>query len=86
MTNYHTMSDILNSSTNVVIGLIVAVILICSALIPITVEQIKSLTETHSDFAEVGTWTTLIEVVIIMAIIGLIIGVVRTYSRGNELD
>lgn len=86
MTNYHTMSDILNSSTNVVIGLIVAVILICSALIPITVEQIKSLTETYSDFAEVGTWTTLIEVVIIMAIIGLIIGVVRTYSRGNELD
>lgn len=80
------MSDILNSSTNVVIGLIVAVILICSALIPITVEQIKSLTETYSDFAEVGTWTTLIEVVIIMAIIGLIIGVVRTYSRGNELD
>ena len=80
------MSDILNSSTNVVIGLIVAVILICSALIPITVEQIKSLTEAYSDFAEVGTWTTLIEVVIIMAIIGLIIGVVRTYSRGNELD
>lgn len=76
----------MNSSTNVVIGLIVAVILICSALIPITVEQIKSLTETYSDFAEVGTWTTLIEVVIIMAIIGLIIGVVRTYSRGNELD
>lgn len=86
MTNYHTMSDILNSSTNVVIGLIVAVILICSALIPITVEQIESLTATYKDFAEIGTWTTLIEVVIIMAIIGLIIGVVKTYSRGNELD
>ncbi|MBR6911816.1 MAG: hypothetical protein IKN41_08175 [Candidatus Methanomethylophilaceae archaeon] len=80
------MSDILNSSTNVVIGLIVAVILICSALIPITVEQIESLTATYKDFAEIGTWTTLIEVVIIMAIIGLIIGVVKTYSRGNELD
>lgn len=80
------MSDILNSSTNVVIGLIVAVILICSALIPITVEQVKSLTENYSDFAEVGTWITLIEVVIIMAIIGLIIGVVKTYSGRNELD
>lgn len=76
----------MNSSTNVVIGLIVAVILICSALIPITVEQIESLTATYKDFAEIGTWTTLIEVVIIMAIIGLIIGVVKTYSRGNELD
>ena len=80
------MSDILDSSTNVVIGLIVAVILICSALIPITVEQIESLTETYTDFQEISTYTTLIEVVIIMAIVGLIIGVVRTYNRGNEQD
>lgn len=80
------MSDILDSSTNVVIGLIVAVILICSALIPITVEQIESLTEAYTDFQEISTYTTLIEVVIIMAIVGLIIGVVRTYNRGNEQD
>lgn len=80
------MSDILDSSTNVVIGLIVAVILICSALIPITVEQIESLTSTYADFKELSTYVTLIEVVIIMAIIGLIIAVVRTYSRGNEQD
>lgn len=78
------MSDILDSSTNVVIGLIVAVILICSALIPITIEQIKSLTENYSDFSAIGTWTSLIEVVIIMVIIGLVIGVVRTYSRTEQ--
>lgn len=80
------MSDILDSSTNVVIGLIVAVILICSALIPITVEQLESLAETYTDVQEIGTYTTLIEVVVIMAIVGLIIGVVRTYNRGNEQD
>lgn len=78
------MSDILNSSTNVVIGLIVAVILICSALIPITIEQIKSLTENYADFSQIGTWTSLIEVVIIMVIIGLVIGVVRTYSKTEQ--
>lgn len=78
------MSDILNSSTNVVIGLIVAVILICSALIPITIEQITSLTEDYADFSAIGTWTSLIEVVIIMVIIGLVIGVVRTYSRTEQ--
>lgn len=78
------MSDILNSSTSVVIGLIVSVILICSALIPITIEQITSLTETYADFQPMGTWITLIEVVIIMVIIGLVIGVVRTYSRTEQ--
>ena len=79
------MSDILDSSTNVVIGLIVAVILICSALIPITVEQISSLNAIDDfDQGTISTWTSLIEVVIIMVIIGLIIGVVRTYSRREQ--
>lgn len=79
------MGDILDSSTNVVIGLIVAVILICSALIPITIEQITSLNAiTDFDQGTIQTWTSLIEVVIIMTIIGLVIGVVRTYSRREQ--
>lgn len=81
------MGDILDSSSNVVIGLIVAVILICSALIPITIEQISSLNAIQDfDQGTIQTWTSLIEVVIIMTIIGLVIGVVRTYSRHNEQD
>lgn len=78
------MSDIVDNSTNVVIGLIVAVILICSALIPIVIQQITSLSQ-YSDFGpEIQTWTSLIEVVIIMVIVGLIIGVVRTYSKTEQ--
>lgn len=78
------MSDIVDNSTNVVIGLIVAVILICSALIPIAIQQITSLAQ-YSDFGpEIQTWTSLIEVVIIMVIVGLIIGVVRTYSKTEQ--
>lgn len=78
------MSDILDSSTNVVIGLIVAVILICSALIPITIEQITSLTSEYSSFEEISTYVSLLEVVIVLTIIGLVIGVVRTYSRTEQ--
>lgn len=81
------MGDIIDSSSNVVVGLIVAVILICSALIPITIEQISSLNAIQDfDQGTIQTWTSLIEVVIIMTIIGLVIGVVRTYSRHNEQD
>lgn len=79
------MSDLVDSSTNVVIGLIVAVILVCSALIPIAVGQISSLNAiTDFDQSQINTWVTLIEVAIIMAIIGLVIGVVRTYSRREQ--
>lgn len=79
------MSDILDSSTNVVIGLIVSVILICSALIPIVVQQVTSLNAiTDFDQGTIATWTSLIEVVVIMVIIGLVIGVVRTYSRREQ--
>ena len=76
------MSDLLDNSTNVVIGLIVAVILICSALIPITLEQMASLTDLSEEgLGDVSTYQTLIEVVLVLAIIGMIIGVVRTYNK-----
>lgn len=83
------MSGILSDSTNVVVSLIVAIVLICSALIPIAVGQIEYLTQLfpggEGQF-DITPYTTLIGVVLIMAILGLIIGVVRTYTRDNESD
>lgn len=86
-----TMSDdIITSSTNVIMGIIISVVLVCSALIPIVIDQITSLTDTnspYSSFEQLGTWTNLLEIVVVIVIIGLIIGVVRTYARtGRELD
>jgi len=86
------MADLLDSSTNVVMGLLVAVILVCSALVPVALGQIKSL-ETFvqslhdADLeSQAQTYVTMLEVVIVLAIVGLIIGVVRTYTRTNEVD
>jgi len=84
------MADLLDSSTNVVMGLLVAVILICSALIPVALNQIENLKAMFVNDAEalkeINSYTTMLEVVIILAIVGLIIGVVRTYTRTNEVD
>lgn len=78
------MGDLLNNSTNVVMGLLVSVILICSALIPVALDQITALTEQYG--TDVSQYTTMLEVVIILAIVGLIIGVVRTYTRESRMD
>lgn len=82
------MGGILTDSTNVVIGLIVAIVLICSALIPIAIGQIETLTKNYGgeDGFDITPYTDLIGVVIILAILGLVIGVVRTYTRNNESD
>lgn len=84
------MADLLDSSTNVIMGLLVSIILICSALVPVALSQIESL----ENFAnalnlseqDVSMYTNMIEIVLVLAIVGLIIGVVRTYTRTNEVD
>lgn len=77
------MADMLDSSTNVVMGLLVSIILICSALVPVALDQIANLTARYG--TDVSQYTTMIEVVIILAIVGMIVGIVRTYSR-TEAD
>ena len=87
------MADLLDSSTNVIMGLLVSVILICSALVPVVLSQIDSL-ETFvntlagegKDAPDVSMYVNMIEIVVILAIVGLIIGVVRTYTKTNEVD
>ena len=88
------MSDIIDRSTSVILGVLIAVVLICSALIPIVIGQINGLKTTFS--AEnhytseivnmVTQYSDIIGIVILIVIIGLIIGVVKTYTGGNERD
>ena len=63
-------------------GILVAIILICSALVPVALDQINSLELQYN--TDVSQYTTMIEVVIIVVIIGLIIGVVRTYTKYDQ--
>lgn len=74
----------MNNSTNVVVGLLVAIILICSALIPVAIDQITALTATYG--TDVSQYTSLLSVVITLTIIGLIVGVVRMYTRESRID
>ena len=69
------MADLLNSSTNTVIALLVAIILFCSVLIPVAMKQIENLVDMFADDAsvDVSQYTSLIELVIVLAIIGPII-------------
>lgn len=83
------MSDLIDSSTNVIIGLLIAIVLVCSALIPIALGQIKNLETNYADTQDysynITQYTDIISIVLILAIIGLIIGVVKTYT-GREQD
>ncbi len=84
------MADLLDSSTNVIMGLLVSIILICSALVPVALSQIESLEHfanaLNMEESDVSMYTNMIEIVLVLAIVGLIIGVVRTYTRTNEVD
>lgn len=82
------MSDLIDSSTNVIIGLLIAIVLVCSALIPIALGQIKNLETEFADTDDyaynISQYTDIISIVLILAIIGLIIGVVKTYTGGER--
>lgn len=88
------MSDIIDRSTGVILGVLIAVILTCSALIPIVIGQINSLKSTYTTENHYSTeivnmitqYSDIIGIVILIVIIGLIIGVVKTYTGGNERD
>ena len=89
------MSDIIDRSTGVILGVLIAVVLICSALIPIVIGQINGLKTTFHGGAGgysdeivnlVSQYADIIGIVILIVIIGLIIGVVKTYTGGNERD
>lgn len=82
------MSDTLENSTNTILTVLVSVVMICSALIPIVLGQIANLNNLSIQgyTGDISKYTSIIEVVLILAIIGLLIMIVRGYSRGREYD
>ena len=89
------MSDIIDRSTSVILGVLIAVVLICSALIPIVIGQINTLKKTYhggdggysDDIVNMVTqYSDIIGIVILIVIIGLVIGVVKTYTGSSERD
>lgn len=65
------MDDIIGASVAALVGIII----VCSVVIPVAMDQIGSLTGDAMQYAP------LLSVVIIMVIVGLVIGVIRFYQR-----
>lgn len=82
------MSDTLENSTNTILTVLVSVVMICSALIPIVLGQIANLEDMADKglIGDVSKYVPIIEVVLILCIVGLLIMIVRGYSRGREYD
>ena len=81
------MSDLIESSTNTVMGLLIFVIMVCVALIPISIDMINGLIAKYatSEFAnDVQQYTDLLGIAIVFVILGVIVGIIRTYSRSER--
>ena len=74
------MADMMDKTINSILTALIAVVLIASAFIPVVIKQIDNLTALKVD----STYTTLISVVIIMTIIGIIIGVIKSYTSDSD--
>ena len=70
------LSNIIDSSVAALVG----IVLVASAVIPIAVSQITSLKSLQEDTT---MYQTLLGVVIVMVILGLIIGVIRYFTKSD---
>ena len=77
------MADLMDKTINSILTALIAVVLIASAFLPTVIDQINSLTSKYGKDA-VGGYTALLSVVIIMTIIGIIIGVIKTYTKDKD--
>lgn len=81
------MSDQLDKSVNTVLAVLVSVVMICSALIPIALSQIANLEKlSEQGLGDVSQYVSILQVVLVLSIVGLLIMIVRGYSRGGEQD
>ena len=76
------MADLMDKTINSILTALIAVVLIASAFLPTVIDQINTLTTKYG--AQVSGYTGLLSVVIIMTIIGIIIGVIKTYTKDKE--
>lgn len=77
------MADLMDKTINSILTALIAVVLIASAFLPTVIDQINNLTTKYGSDA-VGGYTALLSVVIIMTIIGIIIGVIKTYTKDKD--
>lgn len=77
------MADLMDKTINSILTALIAVVLIASAFLPTVIDQINKLTTKYGSDA-VGGYTALLSVVIIMTIIGIIIGVIKTYTKDKD--
>lgn len=75
------MGDPLDKVTNSLTTVIVAIVVICSVLIPIALGQIDALIESHEDAER---FKPLIEAIIFIALTVVIVGVVRGVSNRED--
>lgn len=75
------MADMMDKTINSIITALVAVVLVGSAFIPTVVPMINKLTSQGGDYA---TYAILLGVVITMTIIGVVIGVIKMYTRESD--
>lgn len=78
------MADMMDKTISAILTAFVAVILIASAFIPTAIQQIDTLNDKYG--SDVAGYTALISTVIIVTIVGIIIGIVKTYTGKGEGD
>lgn len=76
------MADLMDKTINSILTALIAVVLIASAFLPTVIDQINQLTAKYGD--AVTGYTALLSVVILMTIIGIIIGVIKTYTKDKD--
>lgn len=76
------MADLMDKTINSILTALIAVVLIASAFLPTVIDQINKLTAKYGD--AVTGYTALLSVVILMTIIGIIIGVIKTYTKDKD--
>ena len=72
----------MDKTINSILTALIAVVLIASAFLPTVIDQINNLTTRYG--SDVAGYTALLSVVVIMTIIGIIIGVIKTYTKDND--
>ena len=84
--HYCNMEQIMDKAIDSIMTALVATIIICAAFIPVVLTQIQTLKDMVADKnsplfgADIGMYTGLIEVVIVLAIVGILIGIVKAYK------
>lgn len=77
-----------NSVVMTIVAIAIGIVLIGSLLAPIADDVMTQLTAKTSEgvavFADGGTWSTLISVVVVITIVGLILVAVNSYTKKNR--